>query len=132
MSLLVGYHIKEVLTHDTSLTEDVDNRIYPLVIPQGAPAYPFIVFRSDGISTDGTKDGNAEDSVNASVIVIAKEYMKAIQLANKVRYDLEGVPSVYDDFQVNDCVVTGSYEEFLLDIDAVAVTINFNLRTLDY
>lgn len=132
MSLLIGYHIKEVLTKNDIVVEDVDNRIYPLVIPVGTPEYPFIVFRNDGITTDGTKDGTCEDSVNVSVIIVTKDYMQAIELANTVRYSFEDVQAEYQQFQVNDCVVTGSSEEYLMDIDAVAITLGFNFKTVDY
>lgn len=132
MSLLVGFHIKEKILANNDIVKAVGNRVYPVVIPAGAPKYPFIVFKSDGIMPDGTKDGSCADSVNASVVVFSKDYTEAVVLANKVRYDLEDVSAKYQAFEVKDCKVEGSAEEFLLDIDAYAVTINFNLKTIDY
>lgn len=132
MSLLVGIHINSVLSKDDKLTKEVDNRIYPLVIPEGAPRYPFIVFGSSGISPTNTKDGSCEDNVSVSVVVIAKTYFSAIQIAQIVRYDLESVSGKYDEFEVTDCVLSGSSESYLQEIDAFSVELYFNIKTIDY
>ena len=55
MSLLVGFHIKSALLKDEALVKEVGSRIYPLVIPEGAPEYPFIVYGSAGNISDGHK-----------------------------------------------------------------------------
>ena len=132
MSLLVGIHINSVLSKDDKLTKEVDNRIYPLVIPEGAPKYPFIVFGSAGITPTDTKDGSCEDNVSISVVVIAKTYFSAIQIAQIVRYDLEGVSGKYEDLEVTDCVLSGSSENYLQEIDAFSIELYFNIKTVDY
>lgn len=132
MSLLVGIHIKEALLKDEELIKEVDNRIYPLVVPEGAPEYPFIVYRNSGISPTDTKDGSCEDNVSVSVVVVSKSYSSAIKIAQMTRYDLEGVSAKYDDFQVTDCLLSGSMDEYLQEIDAFGITLNFNIKTIDF
>ena len=132
MSLLVGFHIKSALLKDEALVKEVGSRIYPLVIPEGAPEYPFIVYGSAGISPTDTKDGSCEDNANASVVVVSKTYSSAIRIANMARYALEGVSEKYKDFEVRDCMLYGSSEDYLQEIDAISVTLNFNIKTIDY
>lgn len=132
MSLLVGIHIKSALLKDSNLTKEVNDRIYPLVIPEGTPEYPFIVYGSMGISPTDTKDGSCEDNVTVSVVVVSKTYSSAIRIANMVRYDLESVSEKYKEFEVTDCILSGSSEDYLQEIDAISVTLNFNVRTMDY
>ena len=132
MSLLVGIHIKTALLNDEALKKEVGNRVYPLVIPEGTPEYPFIVYGSAGITPTYTKDGSCEDSVVVSVVVVSKTYSSAIRIANIARYDLEGVTAEYGEFEVTDCMLSGSSEDYLQEIDAFSVTLDFNIRTIDY
>lgn len=132
MSLLVGFHIKSALSEDEALVKEVGTRIYPLVIPEGTPEYPFIVYGSAGISPTDTKDGSCEDNVNVSLVVVSKTYSSAIRIANMARYALEGVTAKYNDFEVRDCMLSGSSEDYLQEIDAISVTLNFNIKTIDY
>ena len=85
-----------------------------------------------GISPTDTKDGSCEDNVNASVVVVSKTYSSAIRIANMARYALEGVSEKYKDFEVRDCMLYGSSEDYLQEIDAISVTLNFNIKTIDY
>ncbi len=103
---------KSALLKDEALVKEVGSRIYPLVIPEGAPEYPFIVYGSAGISPTDTKDGSCEDNVNASVVVVSKTYSSAIRIANMARYALEGVSEKYKDFEVRDCMLYGSSEDY--------------------
>ena len=132
MSLLIGIHIKEVLLKDEALRKDIGDRVYPLVIPEGAPQYPFVVYESTGIQPFNTKDGSCEDSVGVSVAIVSKSYESVIGIANTVRYDLEGKTAKYTGFEVTECVLFGSAEDYLPDIDAVCVTLSFNMKTIDY
>jgi hypothetical protein len=132
MSLLIGIHIKEMLLKDEGISEKVGNRVYPLVIPVGAPKYPFIVFRNDGTVPDYTKDGNNEDSVGVSVEVVAKEYGEAVEIGNSIRYALEEKRRRYEQFEVRDCALTGTAEEWLDDIDAYGIILNFEMKTVDF
>lgn len=131
MSLLIGKHIKAVLNANTGVSGAVGKRIYPLVIPEGTPKYPFVVYRNLGIQPDYTKDGNDQDSVQVQVSVIAKEYEKGVEIANDVRYSFEGKEERYPAFTVNECEVVSSSEEYIQDVDAYAINIVFNFKTND-
>lgn len=133
MSLLIGIHVQEVLNATEALTAKTGDRIYPLVIPESAPEYPFIVFQASGISeVEGTKDGNVEDAVTVSIAVVSKAYGEAVRLAHVARYALEGKAAQYEEFEVEDCTLVGSSEEYLDEIAAFAVTLNVEFRTSDY
>lgn len=132
MSLLVGIHVKEMLLTDAGVSGKVGDRVYPLVIPVGAPKYPFIVFRNDGTAPDYTKDGSNEDSVGVSIEVVSKEYGEAIEIGNNIRYALEEKRKRYEQFEVRGCVLSGTTEEWLDDIDAYGIILNFEMKTVDF
>ena len=132
MSLLIGIHIQEVLSNSEELKKVIDDRVYPLVVPVGVPKYPFIVFQGNGINGTGTKDGTAEDNVFVAIAIVSKAYGEAIRIANKVRYLFEGQSAKYAEFEVRDCEMNGSDEEYMPDIDAYVLTLQFGFKTLDY
>nr|DAJ47722.1 MAG TPA: tail component [Caudoviricetes sp.] len=131
MSLLIGKHIKETLCSNSDIVAAVGKRIYPLVIPEGTPRYPFIVYRNLGVQPDYTKDGNNQDSVQVQVTVVAKGYEESVSIANTVRYAFDGKGGSYPDFTVNECEVDSSGEEYIQDVDAYAVNLIFNFKTND-
>ena len=131
MSLLIGKHIKDVLYSDEEIISRVERRIYPLVIPEGTPGYPFIVFQNLGVQPDYTKDGSDQDDVSVQITVIGKKYDESVELANIVRYDFEGLSADYKEFTVNECEVSSSGEEYVMEVDAYAVKIVFNFKTND-
>lgn len=131
MSLLIGIHIQDVLDKNGEIQEKVKNRIYPIVITAGTPAYPFIVYQNNGTQQYETKDGNIEDTVYVSVAIVSKTYDEAIRLGQTVRYAFEGVTRDYEEFRVLDCSFTGSSEEYMTDIDSFIITVDLSFKTLD-
>lgn len=132
MSLFISKHIISSLQSNKAVTEAVGNRIYPVVIPVGAPEYPFINFTSSLAGPDETKDGSCADNVSTTLVVVSKTYEVAVNMANEVRYSIEGKTARYDQFEVIDSALVSCVEDYLMDIDAFTITLSFNFKTMDF
>lgn len=132
MSILIGLHIKKVLEQNQDVVRRVGNRIYPLVIPQGVENYPFICYDMTGGTGEQTKDGVLDDVATVNVSVIAKTYEEAIIIGNAVRYSFEGVTAKYERFEVTECSNVTYNDEYVEVIDAYAMNLSMDFRTIDY
>ena len=131
MSLFISKHIISSLQSNKTVTEAVGNRIYPVVIPAGVPEYPFVNFTSSLDGPDETKDGSCADNVSTTLVVVSKTYEVAVNMANEVRYSIEGKTARYDQFEVIDSALVSCVEDYLMDIDAFTITLSFNFKTID-
>ena len=132
MSILIGLHIKKVLGQNRDVVERVGNRIYPLVIPQGVDTYPFICYDMSGGTGEQTKDGVLDDVATVNIAVIAKTYEEAIIIGQAVRYSLEGSEAEYERFAVTECSNVTYNDEYVEAIDADAMNLSMDFRTVDY
>jgi hypothetical protein len=131
MSILIGLHIRRTLERNVDVTKFVQNRIYPLVVPQGVETYPFICYDVSGASGDDTKDGVVDDVATVNIAVIAKTYEDAIILGNSVRYALEGKTAEYAELDVTECMNMAYNDEYIEALDAYAVNLSMDFRTED-
>lgn len=131
MSVLIGLHIRRVLEKNDDVTGFVGSRIYPLVVPQGVETYPFICYDISGSSSDETKDGIVDDTATVSISVITKTYEDAIVIGNAVRYSFDGKTAEYSEFDVTDCMNIFYNDEYIEAIDAYAVNMSIDFRTVD-
>lgn len=132
MSVLIGLHIKRALGRVEAVTGHVGNRIYPLVVPQGVETYPFICYDMNGGKGDTTKDGTVDDAASVNVSVVAKTYEEAIVIGNAVRYALDGYCPRYDEFEVTKTGNIMYNDEYVEAIDAYAVNISVDFKTIDF
>jgi hypothetical protein len=131
MSIMIGEHVQNVLHNNAKISAALGDRIYPMVIPEGTPAYPFAVFVDSDTAQYGTKDGDEELS-QVSVAVVAKTYGQATELAQSVKTLLEGADEAkYEQFVVTDTRYTGCEKTYLDEIDAFCVTVNMEFETHD-
>lgn len=128
MSTMIGIHISTKLAENNKIREDVGDRIYPLVAPMGVPTYPFICYQTSVTNVEYTKDGASSDTVNAAVAIIAKTYAEAAILAQSARWALECEKGSYESFEVDDCMLLGTQEDYLDELDAYSVTLNFEIN----
>jgi hypothetical protein len=119
------------LERNADVTKFVQNRIYPLVVPQGVETYPFICYDVSGASGDDTKDGVVDDVATVNIAVIAKTYEDAIILGNSVRYALEGKTAEYAELDVTECMNMAYNDEYIEALDAYAVNLSMDFRTED-
>lgn len=131
MSILIGLHIRRTLERNADVTKFVQNRIYPLVVPQGVETYPFICYDVSGASGDDTKDGVVDDVATVNIAVIAKTYEDSIILGNSVRYALEGKAAEYAELDVTECMNMAYNDEYIEALDAYAVNLSMDFRTED-
>lgn len=132
MSVLIGLHIKRALERVEAVTGYVGNRIFPLVVPQGVETYPFICYDMNGGKGESTKDGTVDDAASVNVAVVAKTYEEAILIGNAVRYALDGYCPKYDEFAVTKTGTIMYNDEYVEAIDAYAVNISVDFKTIDY
>lgn len=132
MSVLIGLHIKRALERVEAVTGYVGNRIFPLVVPQGVETYPFICYDMNGGKGGSTKDGTVDDAASVNVAVVAKTYEEAILIGNAVRYALDGYCPKYNEFAVKNTGNIMYNDEYVEAIDAYAVNISVDFKTIDY
>ena len=131
MSIQIGRHIQAVLKADSTIRQAFGNRIYPVVIPQSAPQFPFIVYSLVGTGADHTKDGNAADNAQVSLVIVDEDYDHGITMANHIRYLLENRSASYPYMTVEDCEMTGYSEDWDTDLCSFVFVLNFNFNTQD-
>jgi len=131
MSILIGKHIKAVLAADFTVTQALGNRIYPVGATKGTPLFPMLVYSNTGINIDYTKDGPTSESVTVQLILLHQSYDAAILLMQRIRYLFEGRPADYEDFEVDDCMLSGYTEDFDIDLDKYVISIILTFNTLD-
>ena len=106
MSMLIGTYV-----HD-KLSEAFDGRCYPVVAPQGAGRTPFAVYRILKVEPDYTKDGAMWDRVSVEVVTVGRSYDETASASQSVRLSLEGCAAECEDFDVEECTLTGYADDF--------------------
>lgn len=123
-SILIGKKIYSILSKDEQLTQAVKGQIYPLLANKST-TYPFIVYSRDNINASYCKDGNYQDDVGVTVVVVSNNYEESVEVANMVRKDLELLTYEDDDVYIADSKLLGVGES--TSDDAYVQTIQFNL-----
>jgi hypothetical protein len=131
MSILIGKHIKAVLSADAEVRRSLDDRVYPVAAPKGTPQFPMLVYVNSGINPDYTKDGVAGEAVTVQLVLLHTMYDNAIELMNHIRYLFEERVAYYPDFEVDDCYLTGYSEDYDLDLDKYVTSISLTFNTID-
>ena len=132
MSVLIGLHIKRALEKNPDVVGFVGNRIYPIVVPEGVETYPFVCYDMNGGQGETTKDGTVDDVTTVNLSVLAKRYEDAILIGNAVRYALDGYCPTYQEFKVTKTGNIVYNDEYVEAIDAYAVNISIDFRTIDF
>lgn len=131
MSLLIGQHIKSVLSSDPTVVGQLGDRVYPVVLTESTPKFPLVVYTNNGTNPDYSKDGCLEDNVVVTIILLHKEYDKGLRLMNHIRYLFEDVKAKYTDFQVTSCQLSGSAEDYDVELAKYVFSINLTFTTID-
>ena len=131
MSLLIGQHIKTVLSGDPTVTASLSDRVYPVAVTESTPFFPLLVYANNGTAPDETKDGNSNDTVSVTLVLLTDDYKKGISLMNHIRYLFEGRVGDYPLFEVLDCALIGSSEDYDIDLAKYVFTISLTFNTID-
>lgn len=128
MSLLIGNYIYQALSTDQDLSALVDDRIYPVAIPEGS-TFPFVVYSGINAVGEYTKDGCVADRVNFQVACVARSYTEVTQIADKVRVIIEQIRGENEDSCTNNFELVGSSDGY--EVDAYVIVLNF-IATTNY
>ena len=126
MSLSLGIHIRDILLNDTSITNLVSERIYPMLAPEGTD-FPFITYSHPNVTANYSKDGCNWDDVSYTIQCVSKIYDEAVTISELVRAMLE--EEGYEDYKIDvepsDLVSSNGQ----MDGDLYGITLNFNTKT---
>ena len=131
MSLLIGQHIKAVLDADPASKANLKGRVYPVAVTESAPAFPLVVYSNTGTRPDETKDGNSNDVVTVVLVLLSEQYSEGVSLMNHIRYLFEGHKAQYTQFEVTDCSLAGSSEDYDDNLAKYVFTISLTFNTID-
>ena len=131
MSLLIGQHIKAVLDADPVTKAKLKGRVYPVAVPDSTPAFPLLVYQNTGTHPDETKDGNSNDTVTVVLVLLTDKYNEGIMGMNHIRYLFEGKAAKYEMFEVLDCSLIGSSEDYDDGLAKYVFTISLTFNTID-
>lgn len=110
-SLLIGQVINDLLTSDDELKSKIGDKVFPIVASEGA-TFPFIVYKRNGLISNGCKDGYYEDTVNFTITILSERYFEGIDIAQSVRRILERQRITTNTLRMNDTKITGVNEEY--------------------
>lgn len=131
MSILIGRHIKAVLGADSTVRRELGERVYPVGAVRGVPKFPMLVYTNTGLSPEYTKDGNASETATVQLILLHPVYDLAITLMQHIRYLFEGKAAKYNEFEVDDCELSGYSEDYDPDLDKYVISITLTFNTID-
>lgn len=113
--LLINKAIIDILSGNTLLTEYVDSKIYPIVAPDNV-LVPFIVITRNNIDTQYTKDiSSIYDTIPVIIYVISDDYKESIDIAQIVRNSLEGIRGIYEEINIDYCILNSASEDYGID-----------------
>lgn len=131
MSILIGLHVIRTLSEHPDVKGFVGDRIYPIVVPQGVDKYPYIVYDCSGGIGDTTKDGNVDDTATVQMSVISKSYEEALMIGQLVRYAFDGYTPDYPELSIRNTGGITYNDEYIEALDAYAVNLSIEFRTID-
>lgn len=126
-SLLIGKKIKSILSNNSELYEQVKGQIYPLLANQNTK-YPFIVYSRDNVEAKYCKDGNFQDDVAVTFVIVSDNYEESVEVANKVRKTFESLEYEDDDIYIADSFLIGVQENTQEDAYVQKLTLKFNIN----
>ena len=122
-SILIGRTIYDKIMEDEELQSYVNGRVFPLIAEQ-TTSFPFIIYWRTSIqSSNYTKDGFNEDSVEFSVVAVSENYTQSLLIANRIRKVLEVRKISGEDILVTDVKMVGIDETW--NDNSYIQTLNF-------
>lgn len=128
---MIGSHIVAAIKANTAANSKLAGRVYPVCMPLQVPKFPYVIYQSGISGDDPTKDGNCQDYVTSTVMIIEKNYTALMSLSNSVRYSLQDNKADYSGFKILSCYLISSKEQYDMDLAAYVMTLIFNFQTID-
>jgi hypothetical protein len=107
--------LRDVLLNDTEVQAIVDNRIYPVIAPEGTKG-AFVTYTRSAYNIDRTHMGIYQQTVNIAFACVSRSYDESQRLATAIFNALEGYHSVKDgQTVVNSCEMMTAEEDYTAD-----------------
>lgn len=124
-TLNISKDIYTALTTNADLTALINNRVFPIVAEEGTN-YPFLTYNRTSISSNRTKCGIYEDTVNFSVNILTTDYLGGLDIGNLVRVAIEkNLICTIEGLQYRDIQLVGATEQFTNE--GYVQTLNFQV-----
>lgn len=107
----IGTTIRNLLINDTDIKALVDDKIFPLIAPEGTEG-DFIIYKRDEYSKDYTKDGIYRESCIIYITVVSDTYDKSQKIAILINDLLEGYEDNYN-IRLTDSTEDFAEEKFI-------------------
>lgn len=130
MSLLIIDHVMKGLTRSSSLQHIVQQRIYPLAIPEGA-SMPFVVVSDAVVEPQSlTKDGGADyDEDAVMVVAVARKLGDATKVAQEVRKALQSYTGSQNGIEVDDAWLEKAQPRYNEELRAYCWELTFGFES---
>ncbi|RHJ76223.1 DUF3168 domain-containing protein [Parabacteroides sp. AM08-6] len=126
MSLLIGNHIFSVLTSDEDVKRIVEERIFPIVVPEQTKK-SFVLYDEINVSGEYTKDGLIGDVTCVSVKCASERFETVSILADNVRMVLESSSKQYEGYSIEGSCLKNSTVGY--DSGLYVFVLNFEFQT---
>lgn len=85
----IGNDIRSILLADSDVSEQVGDKIFPLVAPEKTLG-DFVVYSRQKYSKSATKMGVYEDECEVAIVAVSDNYDASVELAGKIDNALTG------------------------------------------
>ena len=133
-SLKTTYLIHKTLASDTELLKLISDKNIYLLVAEPETVFPYAIIKRDNVSTETGNKDMAGDRVSFSIKVYSDKYDVAINIADCMRFLIEG--HVYQDNEIrlqnikfissSEAWVSDSYEQSMSFSAEVTNPINYN------
>lgn len=124
-SLQIGTAIYEILIHNNSVVNLVNNKIFPIVVDDEKTTFPYIVYKRAGMIELSNKDLRGETQL-VDILIASNTYSNSIDVAESVREAIEGYEGSVSEFYINDVILNYANEDY---IDGVFTqTLRFEIK----
>ena len=87
----IGYAIYNILSTDSDVAAIVSTRIFPNVAREST-AFPFLIYTTNGVDPNDTKDGASTlDTNDVMISCYSETYSQASDLAQKIRVAMDRI-----------------------------------------
>lgn len=102
--------IRKLLLGDTQIKSLVNNKIYPIVAPDGTTG-DFIIYYRDAYGKDYTNFGVVNENCRVFIACISESYDNSINLIEKINDTIEGKHKNSNNYEY-ECRLIDSTEDF--------------------
>lgn len=125
-ALHAGIIIKSLLLSSEAVSNNIQNRVYPIIAEAGTK-YPFILYTRTAMDPEGSKDAYIEqNNISVAVSIISDRYEDSIEIADKVIPALQTGPTSIEGFDITEIRLIG-FDEDSQD-DAYIQNLVFNIE----